>query len=200
MFIIFSNKNWLTKTAFYAELVMHNYLEIYTCPQDYTLHQWYFCGRFHRLLVSGNLHLSSRLHSAPMILLWTIPPSASSGWLKAKSRFDGRLLFRISAWFFDRTSKKGYIFSIIAKRFNHQILKCWNNQRYALITLSILWGSSFLAIKVAIEIIPPLLSFGIRFAVSGTVLLGAYYLSHRGQNHHEHIGKHEWKDVLILGV
>jgi drug/metabolite transporter (DMT)-like permease len=53
---------------------------------------------------------------------------------------------------------------------------------------------------VVIEIIPPLVSFGIRFAVSGTVLLVAYYLSHRGQNHHEHIGKHEWKDVLILGV
>lgn len=70
----------------------------------------------------------------------------------------------------------------------------------ALITLSILWGSSFLAIKVVIEIIPPLVSFGIRFAVSGTVLLVAYYLSHRGQNHHDHIGKHEWKDVLILGV
>jgi len=53
---------------------------------------------------------------------------------------------------------------------------------------------------VVIEIIPPLVSFGIRFAVSGTVLLVAYYLSHRGQNHHEHIGKHEWKDVLILGI
>ena len=53
---------------------------------------------------------------------------------------------------------------------------------------------------MVIGIIQPLVSFGIRFAVSGTVLLVAYYLSHRGQNHHEHIGKHEWKDVLILEV
>jgi hypothetical protein len=48
--------------------------------------------------------------------------------------------------------------------------------------LSILWRSSFLAIIVVIEIIPPLVSFGIRFAVSGTVLLVAYYLSHRGRS------------------
>lgn len=51
MFTIFSNKNWLTKTAFYAELVMHNYLENYTCPQDCTLHHDTIVDASHRLLV-----------------------------------------------------------------------------------------------------------------------------------------------------
>lgn len=69
----------------------------------------------------------------------------------------------------------------------------------ALITLSVLWGSSFLAIKLVIDAIPPILAFGIRFAVSGAILLAAYRF-HTGQEKREDIGKQQWKDALILGV
>lgn|GEM_PF-1879004 len=43
-----------------------------------------------------------------------------------------------------------------------------------LATLSVLWGSSFLAIKVVIDAIPPLLAFGIRFVIAGLPLLFFY--------------------------
>jgi len=46
------------------------------------------------------------------------------------------------------------------------------------ILLVILWvnnGPSFLAIKVAIDTIPPMLSAGIRFSVSGAILFAVYY-------------------------
>jgi drug/metabolite transporter (DMT)-like permease len=68
-----------------------------------------------------------------------------------------------------------------------------------LVTLSVLWGSSFLAIKVVIDAIPPILAFGIRFAASGTILL-TMYTFHKENNKIEHIGKQQWKDALILGA
>ena len=46
------------------------------------------------------------------------------------------------------------------------------------ILLVILWvnnGPSFLAIKVAIDTIPPMLSAGIEFSVSGAILFAVYY-------------------------
>ena len=70
-----------------------------------------------------------------------------------------------------------------------------------LISLSFLWGSSFLAIKVVIQVIPPLLTFGIRFAIAGAVLLLAYVINERRKRQeeiqNEHIIKHQWKDALI---
>jgi hypothetical protein len=48
------------------------------------------------------------------------------------------------------------------------------------ILLVILWvnnGSSFLAVKVAIDTIPPMLSAGIRFSVSGAILFAVYFFS-----------------------
>ncbi|RPJ44767.1 MAG: EamA family transporter [Candidatus Latescibacterota bacterium] len=41
----------------------------------------------------------------------------------------------------------------------------------ALIALYVIWGSTYLAIRFAVETIPPFLSAGIRFFVSGVVLL-----------------------------
>lgn len=70
-----------------------------------------------------------------------------------------------------------------------------------LVSLWIINGSSFLAIKVAIDTIPPLLSAGIRFIISGAVLFAAYYfLQKKGRHPPEHIGKRQWKDTLILGI
>jgi len=104
---------------------------------------------------------------------------------------------------------------------NHQT-KIW----LILISLWIINGSSFLAIKVAIDTIPPLLSAGLRFSIAGAILFTIYFLQvnrHRLWEHHdvglsqkihdggqqvrssvkvprERITLHQWKDSLILGV
>jgi drug/metabolite transporter (DMT)-like permease len=67
------------------------------------------------------------------------------------------------------------------------------------VTLSILWGSSFLAIKIVIDIIPPLLAFGIRFVVSGAILL-IVYVFQKDHNKNKLFSKDQWKDALILGI
>ena len=54
-----------------------------------------------------------------------------------------------------------------------------NNQTKIWLILVTLWminGSSFLAIKVAIDTIPPLLSAGLRFSIAGAVLFSLYYI------------------------
>ena len=75
--------------------------------------------------------------------------------------------------------------------------------------LLILWlinGSSFLAIKISIDTIPPLLSAGIRFMIAGSALYSIYLakpiLNRRKTPNqaHEHIGKIQWRDAIILGA
>ena len=104
---------------------------------------------------------------------------------------------------------------------NHQT-KIW----LILISLWVINGSSFLAIKVAIDTIPPLLSAGLRFSIAGAILFTIYFLQidrPRLWEHHdvepsqkihdvgqqirssvkvprERITLHQWKDSLILGV
>lgn len=104
-----------------------------------------------------------------------------------------------------------------------------NNQSKIWLILVSLWiinGSSFLAIKVAIDTIPPLLSAGLRFTLAGLVLFILYFLltqkvetSNRAigskqikskwvifnlnthSNHpREKMTLNQWKDSLILGV
>jgi drug/metabolite transporter (DMT)-like permease len=71
-----------------------------------------------------------------------------------------------------------------------------------LITLSFLWGSSFLAIKLVIHIVPPLLAFGVRFTIAGAALLIIYVADERRQRIKkiEHIGKRQLKDALIVAI
>src|SRR5215469_9979431 len=52
-----------------------------------------------------------------------------------------------------------------------------------LIALWIINGSSFLAIKVAIDTIPPLLSAGLRFSISGAILFTVYFLQTKRTEH-----------------
>jgi drug/metabolite transporter (DMT)-like permease len=77
-----------------------------------------------------------------------------------------------------------------------------SNVLVVLITLSFLWGSSFLAIKLVIDVVPPILAFGIRFAISGAALLVAYIIKERWQGikKTEHISKEQWKDVVIVSI
>lgn len=76
------------------------------------------------------------------------------------------------------------------------------NVLLVLITLSFLWGSSFLAIKLVIHVVPPLLAFGVRFAIAGAVVLISYVVNERRQHikKNEHIGKNQWKDALIVAI
>jgi drug/metabolite transporter (DMT)-like permease len=104
-----------------------------------------------------------------------------------------------------------------------------NNQSKIWLILVSLWvinGSSFLAIKVAIDTIPPMLSAGLRFTLAGTILFTLYFIQHykkksisemrndTGSNslskensfpakmyaRREPITMRQWKDSVILGV
>ena len=76
-----------------------------------------------------------------------------------------------------------------------------------LFTLWLVNGSSFLAIKISIDTIPPLLSAGIRFMIAGSALYSIYLVQPFVNRHktlkqevHEHIGKAQWRDAIILGA
>jgi drug/metabolite transporter (DMT)-like permease len=71
-----------------------------------------------------------------------------------------------------------------------------------LIALWVINGSSFLAIKISIDTIPPLLSSGIRFIIAGSILLSIYLFRERkNQNKNaDHIGWQQWKDTIILAA
>ena len=49
----------------------------------------------------------------------------------------------------------------------------------ALLTVYIVWGSTYLAIRVVVEALPPLTSAGLRFAVAGAVVLAAVTATRR---------------------
>lgn len=51
----------------------------------------------------------------------------------------------------------------------------------ALATVYVVWGSTYLAIRVMVETMPPLLSAGIRFALAGAVFLAALRLMRGGR-------------------
>jgi len=92
---------------------------------------------------------------------------------------------------------------------NHQYV-IW----LTLITLWVIYGSSFLAIKVAVDTIPPLLSAGMRFSIAGAIIFTIYFLQinktiFKGLHNQtpvpkkpvkEHITLRQWEDSLILGV
>jgi drug/metabolite transporter (DMT)-like permease len=69
-----------------------------------------------------------------------------------------------------------------------------------LVALWIINGSSFLAIKVSIDTIPPLLSAGIRFTISGTILFAAYFFRREYEHEQDEIGKQQWYDTIILAA
>lgn len=69
-----------------------------------------------------------------------------------------------------------------------------------LVALWIINGSSFLAIKISIDTIPPLLSAGIRFSIAGSILVSAYLIRKEYEHEREHIGKKQWKDTIVLAA
>jgi len=67
----------------------------------------------------------------------------------------------------------------------------------ALGTVYILWGSTYLGIKYAIETIPPLMMGSLRFIAAGGVL---YLLASRtGDRRRDPIGTRQWMAALVIG-
>ena len=91
-----------------------------------------------------------------------------------------------------------YILNQLGLHHQSERTKIW----IILIALWVINGSSFLAIKISIDTIPPLLSSGIRFIIAGSILLSIYLVRKR-KNHNkneEHIGWQQWKDTVILAA
>jgi len=68
------------------------------------------------------------------------------------------------------------------------------NAWIAFITVCVIWGTTYLAIKVALETIPPFLMGGIRYVIAGTLLGG--YLVARGETLPP---AREWGSLALLG-
>jgi drug/metabolite transporter (DMT)-like permease len=68
----------------------------------------------------------------------------------------------------------------------------------ALATIYLVWGSTYLAIRVMVETMPPLLSAGFRFLFAGGILYGWLYM--RGGRVRLRIGRRELLASLVIGA
>ena len=66
----------------------------------------------------------------------------------------------------------------------------------ALGALYVVWGSTYLAIRVAVETIPPFMQSSIRFLIAGTILALLTAHGHAGE---PRPGRREWRDAAIIG-
>ena len=67
----------------------------------------------------------------------------------------------------------------------------------ALLTLYIVWGSTYLAIRILVESIPPLTGSAVRFLIAGSLLYAATIRS--GDAAVDRPGRLEWRDATIIG-
>jgi drug/metabolite transporter (DMT)-like permease len=67
----------------------------------------------------------------------------------------------------------------------------------ALLILYVVWGSTYLGIRIAVESIPPFLMAGSRFALAGLVMLG--FAVARGRGSIALPTRREWRDSFIVG-
>jgi drug/metabolite transporter (DMT)-like permease len=65
----------------------------------------------------------------------------------------------------------------------------------AFATIYLVWGSTYLGIRVAVETLPPFLMAGMRFLVAGSLLLAFQRL--RGPLN---LRPHHWRDNAIVGT
>ena len=78
---------------------------------------------------------------------------------------------------------------------------------FALGTVYVVWGSTYLGIAVMIRTLPPLLAAGVRYVAAGALLLGFLWLRGRlrrasgsGQGGMEAITRRHWRSALIIGT
>src|SRR5215218_9871721 len=67
----------------------------------------------------------------------------------------------------------------------------------ALATIYVVWGSTFMAVTIAVRDVPPLLAMGIRHVIAGTLLL-AWALP-RGDREGDRIGRTQIRAGFIFG-
>jgi drug/metabolite transporter (DMT)-like permease len=68
----------------------------------------------------------------------------------------------------------------------------------AILTLYVVWGSTYLAIRVAVETLPPFVISAVRFAIAGVVMLTAVVIARRGAVARPTI--RELRDCAIIGA
>jgi drug/metabolite transporter (DMT)-like permease len=66
-----------------------------------------------------------------------------------------------------------------------------------LLTLYLVWGSTYLAIRIVVETIPPLTGSAVRFLIAGSLLYVATI--RRGDAAGDRPGRLEWRDAAIIG-
>ena len=64
--------------------------------------------------------------------------------------------------------------------------------------LYVVWGSTYLGIRIAVETIPPFLLAGARFGLAGLVIFGVALLRRRGRIPLP--TRREWRDMTIIGA
>jgi drug/metabolite transporter (DMT)-like permease len=67
----------------------------------------------------------------------------------------------------------------------------------ALLALYLVWGSTYLAIRIVVETIPPLTGSAVRFLIAGSLLYAATIRS--GDASTDRPGRLEWRDAAIIG-
>jgi drug/metabolite transporter (DMT)-like permease len=71
----------------------------------------------------------------------------------------------------------------------------------ALIVVWIVWGSTYLAIRVGVETFPPFTMAAIRYLIAGAILLPIGWLSGSAeQRRDDRPGKRQWAAMLLLGA
>ena len=71
----------------------------------------------------------------------------------------------------------------------------------ALLTVYVVWGSTYLAIAVMVETLPPLLAAGARYVVAGILMLGFLWARARlTRTPQERTGAAQWRAAAIVGV
>ena len=74
----------------------------------------------------------------------------------------------------------------------------------ALIIVYVVWGSTYLAIAVMIETLPPLLAAGIRFVTAGLIMLGAVWVHQRWIRRASEPAERptwgHWRSAIIIGT
>jgi drug/metabolite transporter (DMT)-like permease len=67
----------------------------------------------------------------------------------------------------------------------------------ALVALYLIWGSTYLAIRIAVETLPPLTQSAFRFLIAGSLLYAATIRG--GDAAGDRPGRREWRDAAIIG-
>src|SRR2546430_5156253 len=67
----------------------------------------------------------------------------------------------------------------------------------ALSAVYVIWGSTYLAIRLAVRTIPPFLSASIRFVIAGAVLY--LWSIRRGDTEHDRPGWRQWRGAPLVG-